>query len=75
MVKSKRGRPREYDHSRIETAMRDLIAKENTRFPISDAKLAYLIEDQGVPCSKAMAWKRRFGLNIKNQYERKENGD
>lgn len=74
MIKSKRGRPREYSHSRIVTEMRMLIDREDKRWPLSDAKLAYLIEDCGIPCSKAMAWKMRFGTGIANQYARKANG-
>ena len=55
----------------IRAIIRKLVAAENTRKPLSDSKIADLLQDQGINVARRTIAKYREGLNIPPSNERK----
>jgi RNA polymerase sigma-54 factor len=55
----------------IRAIIRKLVAAENTRKPLSDSKIADLLQEQGINVARRTIAKYREGLNISPSNERK----
>jgi RNA polymerase sigma-54 factor len=58
--------------STIKDLIRDLIAKEDKRNPLSDDKLAEIIKGKGIPCARRTVAKFRSSLTLGNQHQRRK---
>ena len=54
----------------IQSMIRRLIDAENPRKPLSDAKLADLLKDNGIPVARRTVAKYREAMNISASHER-----
>lgn len=66
-----KGRPPKYDYARIANAMTTIIDRENKRFPETDRRIQFLVENEGIPCSLASVVSTRMKLGIPASHGRR----
>ena len=66
-----KGRPPKYDYVRIANAMTTIIDHENKRFPETDRRIHFLIENDGIPCSLSSVVNVRMKLGIPASHGRR----
>lgn len=62
---------KEISSSAVREVLQELIDKEDKKHPLSDASLADLLKEKGIPCARRTVAKYRGELNLGNAQQRK----